>query len=345
MDIRPTLESLVGGATLSESDAETVFDALLGGLLDDAQIGALLALIQSRRPTTSELIGAARVMRRSVTAVPVAPRRDQVLIDTCGTGGAPKLFNISTVAAIIAAAAGGAPDAPRVLVAKHGNRSRTGRGSAEALAEMGVNIDATPEMQARCIEQVGVCFCFAIHHHPAMRHASGARKALGFRTIFNLLGPLTNPAGAKRQLIGVYAAELVEPMASALAALGAERAIVAHSDDGLDELSTCAPTLLAHVESGRVRTETVDSVDLGIARASHDDLRIDDLGDAARIAREILAGGPGPRRDIAVFNAAAALLVAGTAGSLGEGIEQAAASIDSGAAQRTLDRLCGVSNA
>jgi len=345
MEIRQILESLVDGQTLSETDAEAVFHALLEGQLEQAQIGALLALVQSRRPTVSELVGAAQVMRAHVTAVPVTPRSDQVLIDTCGTGGAPKLFNISTVAAIIAAAAGGAPDAPRVLVAKHGNRSRTGRGSAEALAELGVNIDASPETQARCLDEVGVCFCFAIHHHPAMRHASGPRKALGFRTIFNLLGPLTNPAAARRQLIGVYAEEMVEPMAAALAALGAVRAIVAHSRDGLDELSTAAPTLLAHVEAGSVRTEVVDSADLGIPRATHDQLRIDDLSSAARIAREILSGQKGPRRDIAVFNAAAALLVADATTSFAHGIELASAAIDSGATQRTLDRLCAISHA
>lgn len=345
MDIRDILEKLVNGQILSESDAESVFHALLDGSLEQAQIGALLSLIQSRRPAISELVGAARVMRTHVTPVPISPRPDQVLIDTCGTGGAPKLFNISTVAAIIAAAAGGAPDAPRILVAKHGNRSRTGRGSAEALGELGVNIDATPESQARCLEQAGVCFCFAIHHHPAMRHASGPRRALGFRTIFNLLGPLTNPAGATRQLIGVYAEEMVEPMAAALATLGAHRAIVAHSHDGLDELSTAAPTLLAHVEAGSVRTEVVDAADLGLPRATHDELRIDDLSGAAHIAHEILRGEPGPRRDIAVFNAAAALLVAGSAQSLEDGIAQAAAAIDSGATARTLERLAAVSHA
>jgi anthranilate phosphoribosyltransferase len=343
MDIRVTLESLVSGRTLDESASEAVFEALLSGHLDEAQVGALLALLQTRPPTVAELTGAARVMRAHVTPVPIAAGPGQVLIDTCGTGGAPKLFNVSTVAAIIAAAAGGAPEAPRVLVAKHGNRSRTGRGSAEALAALGVDIDATPETQARCLARAGVCFCFAIHHHPAMRHAAGPRRSLGFRTIFNLLGPLTTPAGATRQVIGVYAEDLVMPVARTLAALGATRAIVAHGRDGLDELTTAAPTLLAHVEAGAVRTEVVDPTELGLARATHDQLRIEGLEPAARVLREILEGRPGPRRAIAAFNAAAALVVAGSAASLAEGLALAEAAIDSGAALRTLEALCGAS--
>lgn len=344
MDIRESLESLVTGGTLSEIDAEAVFGSLLGGGLDEAQIGALLALIQSRVPTVAELTGAARVMRAHVTPVPITPKPGQVLIDTCGTGGAPKMFNVSTIAAIIAAAAGGAPDHPRILVAKHGNRSRTGRGSAEVLAALGVNIDAPPAAQARCLEQAGVCFCFAIHHHPAMKHAAAPRRSLGFRTIFNLLGPLTNPAGAIRQLIGVYAAEIVEPMAHTLAALGAERAIVAHGRDGLDELTTTVPTLLAHVEAGAVRPETIDPADFGVARATHDELRIEGLEPAVDAVRDILEGKPGPRRDIAVLNAAAALVVAGEADSLAAGFARAAAAIDSGAARRTLETLRAVSH-
>jgi anthranilate phosphoribosyltransferase len=345
MDIHDTLRSLVAGQTLAESEAEAVFSSLLDGKLDQAQIGALLALIQSRGPAVSELIGAARVMRAHVTPVPVSPAAGQVLIDTCGTGGAPKMFNISTVAAIIAAAAGGAPDAPGVLVAKHGNRSRTGRGSAEVLAAMGVNIDADPATQAACLERTGVCFCFAIHHHPAMKHAAAPRRSVGFPTIFNLLGPLTNPAGARRQLIGVYAKELVEPMAQTLAALGAQRAIVAHGLDGLDELTTSAPTLLAHVESGVVRLQEVDAQALGIPRAHHDQMRIEGLEAAAETAREILEGKAGPRRNIAVFNAAAALLVAGVVESLEHGIEASTDAIDSGATARTLKSLCDVSHA
>ncbi len=254
------------------------------------------------------------------------------------------MFNVSTAAAIIAAAAGGAPDHPRILVAKHGNRSRTGRGSAEALGALGVHVDAGPEVQAACLAQAGVCFCFAIHHHPAMRHASGPRRALGFHTIFNLLGPLTNPANAKRQLIGVYAHHLVEPMARTLAELGTEHAIVAHGLDGLDELTTTAPTKIARVQNGSVALETIDALDFGLARSTHADLQADGLDAAAEVVRSIVNGEHGPKRDIAVFNAAAALVVADHAPSFGAGIEQAAQAIDSGAARKTLDRLCEVSN-
>lgn len=344
MDIHDALRQIVLGKTLTESESQTQFTSLLAGELDDAQIGAFLALLQTRGVDASELIGAARVMRAHVTPVPVAVADDQVVLDTCGTGGAPKMFNVSTVAAIIAAAAGGAPDRPRVLVAKHGNRSRTGRGSAEVLLAMGVNVDASPEVQAACLKDAGVCFCFAIHHHPAMRHAAGPRRSLGFPTIFNLLGPLTNPAGAKRQLIGVYAEQLVEPMACTLAALGATRAIVAHGFDGLDELSTAAPTLLAHVRDGQVEMETVDASALGFERTDHASLQADGLEAAVTVAKDIFSGKKGPKRDMAVLNAAAALLVADAASTMQEGIEQSQAAIDSGDAHRTLMRLCEISH-
>jgi len=335
MTIREALDTLLSGATLSADSAQSVFEQLLAGQLDPAQIAAMLSLIQSRGPTVDELVGGARAMRRHVTPVPVDPSLSGVLIDTCGTGGAPKTFNVSTLAAIIAAAA--APG--KLRVAKHGNRSRTGRGSAELLAALGVNVDATPEVQARCLRHAGVCFCFAIHHHPAMKHAGPVRKSLGFSTIFNLLGPLTNPAGASRQLIGVYARSLVRPVAEALAVLGAERAIVAHGLDGLDELTTTAPTALALVENGRVREHQIDAADLGMPRRTLDELQATDLADAARIAREILSGTPGPAADMACLNAGAALEVGSAAGSLAEGIALAAEALRSGAAQRTLNTL------
>lgn len=343
MDIHATLAQLLDARPLSASDAESLFEALLTGRLDDAQIGAVLALIQARGVDPDELVGAATVMRRHVTRVPIEPGPGQVLIDTCGTGGAPKVFNVSTVAAIVAAAAAGAPDEPRVLVAKHGNRSRTGRGSAEVLEQMGVNVNASPEVQAECLRQAGVCFCFAINHHPAMRHAAGPRRSLGFRTIFNLLGPLTNPAGARRQLIGVYDPALAERMASALARLGAERAIVAHGMDGLDELSTCAETLLIHVDHGRVRHEEVLATAYGLAPASHELLSVSSLEAAAEIACQVIAGREGLHRDITLLNAGAALVVAGCADSLAEGIEQARQGIDSGRASRTLEHLRTIS--
>ncbi|MCL4221769.1 MAG: anthranilate phosphoribosyltransferase [Phycisphaerales bacterium] len=344
METHATLAQLLAGEPLSAPQAEVLFESLLTGGLDDAQIGALLALIQARGPVPDELVGAATAMRRHVTRVPIEPNDGQVLIDTCGTGGAPKVFNVSTVAAIVAAAAAGAPEQPGILVAKHGNRSRSGRGSAEVLERLGVNVHASPEVQAECLRRAGVCFCFAIHHHPAMRYAAGPRKSLGFRTIFNLLGPLTNPAGARRQLIGVYDLTLVEVMARALAALGAERAIVAHGMDGLDELTTCAESVLVHVVDGSLQREHVRPPDLGIAPATHGQLAVQSLDEAADVAKAVLDGESGPHRDITLLNVAAALLVAGTVSRLGDGIEKARLGIDSGRARRVLEHLREVSH-
>ncbi|MBX3323043.1 MAG: anthranilate phosphoribosyltransferase [Phycisphaeraceae bacterium] len=341
MDTHALLSMLVSGRRLDAHESEDLFSRLLAGELDEAQIGAVLALLQARPIGVDELCGAARVMRRHVTRVK-APRGER-LIDTCGTGGGPKVFNVSTLAAIVAAGAGGREGRERVFVAKHGNRSRTGRGSAEVLLGLGVRVDASPEVQSQCLEEAGVCFCFAIHHHPAMKHAAGPRRSLGMRTIFNLLGPLTNPAGAQRQLIGVYAADLVETMAQSLAQLGAERAMVVHGLDGLDELSTSSPTLVAHVESGRVRVEEVDAQSLGLASASHESLSVDGLEAAVAAAREILDAQRGPRRDLTVLNAAAALVVADVCPSLSEGIKAAEESIDSGSARKVLETLVKVS--
>ncbi len=239
------LLNAIPAGPLCEVDAETLFEAVLSGHLDQAQIAGVLSLLAARGPTTDEVVGAARAMRRHVTPVPASDPGS--LVDTCGTGGAPKTFNVSTAAAIVAAAAG-------ARVAKHGNRSRTGRGSAEVLQALGVNVDAPPGTQARCLDEAGVCFCFAIHHHPAMRHAAVVRRALKFPTIFNILGPLTNPAGATRQLIGVYDEALVPLVAAALARLGSVRAMVVHSRDGLDEVSITAPTVVAEVSTRGITT-------------------------------------------------------------------------------------------
>ncbi|MCC6678970.1 MAG: anthranilate phosphoribosyltransferase [Phycisphaerales bacterium] len=343
MEITPILARLLHAGALSTEESEWLFEELLSGRLSEAQIGAVLSLMQSRGVTVDELLGAARVMRRHVTAVPFSPPPGQrvSIVDTCGTGGAPKTFNISTAAAIIAAAASphhtGGP--VRVCVAKHGNRSRTGRGSAEVLAALGVTVDAPPDVQAVCLAEAGVCFCFAIHHHPAMRHAAGARRALGFPTIFNLLGPLTNPAGAQRQLIGVYAAELIEPVARTLARLGAQRAMVVHGLDGLDEITTTAPTRIAAVEGGVVEFFELIPRGLGIAPATIADLVIADVEASARAVREVLAGEPGPRSDIAVLNAAGAILVAGAAAAWPDAVRAARDAIETGRASATLDQL------
>ncbi len=333
-------QTLLNGQKLSESDAEAVFEALLCGELDEARIGGLLSLIQTRGASSAELTGAARAMRRHSERIPYKISKDESLLDTCGTGGAPKAFNISTAAAIIAAGVGREKG---LRVAKHGNRSRSGRGSAEILQSLGVNIEAGHAAQARCLEEAGVCFCFAMKHHPAMRHAAGPRKSLGFPTIFNLLGPLTNPAGADRQLIGVYDKRFVRPMAEALLAMGAKRAMVAHGLDGLDEMTTTAPTFICEVRDGAVREYELDAAHHGIPRASLDQLQATDLENAAEVIRGVLKGEPGPKLDIAIWNAAGALMVGGVVEDLASGIALARTSVTSGAALDTLTALAGSS--
>ncbi|HMN97684.1 MAG TPA: anthranilate phosphoribosyltransferase [Phycisphaerales bacterium] len=331
-DLTPQLAVLLGGGTLDERTSAEAFEAIMTGATSQAEIAAFLALLAARGPTLDELVGAARVMRRHVQRVPttIAPER---LLDTAGTGGAPKTFNVSTAAAIVAAAGG-------AVVAKHGNRSRTGRGSAEVLAALGVDVDAEGARQSRCLDAAGVCFCFAIHHHPAARHAMPVRKALGFPTIFNLLGPLTNPAGAQRQLMGVYDRRFLRLLAGALARLGARHALVVHGGDGLDELSIGAPTFVAEVRDGAVREYELDPARLGLRRAEASSLAARDVDHAAALVRGVLSGGErGPHRDMTLLNAAAALFAAGVEPSIEAGLSAAAAAIDDGRAMATLARL------
>ncbi|MFO0961461.1 MAG: anthranilate phosphoribosyltransferase [Phycisphaerales bacterium] len=331
-DLTPFLKALLSGRTLAFEEAQNAFESIMSGQAHHAEMGALLALLATRVPTVDELAGAATVMRAHVDRVEtgIAPER---ILDTAGTGGTAKLFNVSTAAAIVAAAAG-------AKVAKHGNRSRTGRGSAEVLAQLGVQVDADRATQRRCIEEAGICFCFAVHHHPAARHAMPVRQALGFPTIFNLLGPLTNPAGARRQVMGVYAPHFVRPIAQTLARLGSVHAIVLHGMDGLDELSISAPTMVAMVRDGRVEEYTLTPEELGIDRAPHEALAARDLAGAAALVESLLAGRErGPARDMLLANAGAALTAAGVAGDLRAGIARAAEAIDAGEAARTLERL------
>lgn len=340
-EIHAVLKGLLNGSPLDAPSAERTFLALLSGELDDAQVGALLALIQTMPPSAATLTGAARAMRAHVEKVPYAPKPREAVLDTCGTGGAPKSFNVSTAAAIVAASVTPDPGAPvsRVVVAKHGNRSRTGRGSAEVLATLGVNVDASPKTQARCLDEAGVCFCFAIHHHPAMRHASGPRKSLGFPTIFNALGPLTNPAGADRQLIGVYDRALVTPMAQTLLDLGATRAMVVHAHDGLDELTTTSPTDITHVVNGTLEHQTLDAAELGLERVTLDRLQASSVEHSAQIIASIFAGEPSPYADMVALSAAAALVIADACPTLEAGLEAARRAIGSGQTKATLDRL------
>ncbi len=330
--MRDALACLRGGGSLSERQSHDAFAAVMAGSVPEPAIAELLTLLAARVPTVDELVGAATVMRANVDRVETGvPPQD--LLDTAGTGGTAKLFNVSTAAAIVAAAAG-------ARVAKHGNRSRTGRGSAEVMAALGVRIDAGRDVQRRCMDAAGICFCFTPNHHPAARHAAGVRKALGFPTIFNLVGPLTNPAGARRQIMGVYAPQFVQPIATALARLGAVHAIVLHGTDGLDELSVSAPTMVAEVVAGAITERIVTPEEIGVARAPHEALVARDLAHAAELVESLLAGRErGAPESMLAANAAAALVAAGRAADLQAGVARAREALASGAALRTRERL------
>ncbi|MBS0192497.1 MAG: anthranilate phosphoribosyltransferase [Phycisphaerales bacterium] len=334
--IDPILETLAKGNTLSVGECAFAIEELLSGRLSHEQVLSFLKNLAARQVSIDELVGAAGVMRRHASQVPVPSALQPQIIDTCGTGGAPKLFNVSTIAAIVAAGAG-------AKVVKHGNRSRTGRGSAEILAALGVNIEASPRVQAHCLEHAGLCFCFAIQHHPAARHAAAARRELGTPTIFNLLGPLTNPGRAERQLLGVAKAEQLELVAGALARLGCVRAMVVHSLEGFDELSTTGENIVAQVDPRGVRTERIDPRAFGLARVSASELQVESLEDAAGTVRTVLRGDAGPKTDIVLLNAAAALVVADLAREISDGLRLARESIYGGKAMAALEALKQVS--
>lgn len=331
-ELTPYLRTLLRSGTLTEQEARSAFEEIASGESHHAEMGAFLALMATRLPTVDEIVGAASVMRARVERVPC--RTDpSLIVDTAGTGGAPKTFNVSTLAAVVAAGAG-------AKVAKHGNRSRTGRGSAEVMERLGIDVNASPATQATCIDEIGICFSFAIHHHPAARHVMPVRKALGVPTLFNLLGPLTNPAGAGRQVMGVYAGHFVRPVAEALVRLGSTHALVLHSDDGLDEISIAVPTRVAEVRDGTVREWTVDPRALGLERADPASLAPGSLDEAATLFTNVLSGEErGARRAMVLVNAAAALYVAGATPSIAEGIGLAAESIDFGRALGVLEAL------
>jgi anthranilate phosphoribosyltransferase len=316
---------------------EAVIDQLLQGSVPENEIAVLLTALRAKGETADEIAGAARAMRRHMT--PIRTRRTG-LLDTCGTGGiGSDLFNISTAAAIVGAAAG-------VPVAKHGNKSVTSKsGSADVLAELGVNIAAPTTNVERCLDELGLCFCFAQCLHPAMKCVAPVRKKLGFATIFNLLGPLCNPAGAMRQLLGVGKRELHRTMAEALARLGTERAVVVHGTDGLGEVSLSAPTEVIEVRGGELHEFTWRPEDFGIGAAGQETLRIDGPSQSAALIRRVLAGECGPPRDVVVLNAAAALWTAETDRSLEACTQRAAAAIDSGTARALLERLAAISQA
>jgi anthranilate phosphoribosyltransferase len=324
------LGKVVSGLSLDAEEARAAFESIMDGLVPPARLAAFLVALRMRGETVTEIAAFARVMRERATRVR-SPR--PALLDTCGTGGdGAGTFNISTLSAIVAAGAGAA-------VAKHGNRSVSGRcGSADLLQGLGVRVDAPVDAVERSLGEIGLGFLFAPALHDAMRHAAPVRRELGVRTVFNLLGPLTNPAGASRQLLGVFDPAWVEALALALRELGSERAMVVHGD-GLDEIALHAETRVAELRDGRVRTYTLRPEDAGLARAPLAAIRGGDVRENVAIARSVLAGEKGPRRDVVLLNAAAALTVAGGAGDLREGVALAGRAIDSGAAARLVDRL------
>jgi anthranilate phosphoribosyltransferase len=337
--MKDILTTLIQGKSLTQEQTRNAFEAIMSGAAPAAQVGAFLALLAGRDPTVDELAGAAAVMRQFVVPV-VAP--DNV-IDTCGTGGTgSRIFNVSTTAAIVAAACG-------VPVAKHGNSAITSRsGSADVLTRLGVQVNIDPALQARCVREIGVCFCFAPRHHPAMRHVADIRKSLGFATIFNLMGPLTNPAGARRQLAGVPRPSLVRPILEVLVRLGAVRAMVVCGSDPVEgplcELSISGPTRVALFDGQEIKTLDLSAKDVGLTISSADELRIDSPESSAKKIRAILSGQSGAARDIVLLNSAAALWVGGKVESLREGVKLSVAAIDSGQALKTLEKLAAMTN-
>ncbi|HEX8754358.1 MAG TPA: anthranilate phosphoribosyltransferase [Solirubrobacterales bacterium] len=324
------IDAVCAGDHLTADHASAVLSEIMEGRTDPVQTGAFLIALRAKGETVPELVGLARTMR--ALAAPVATSRDD-LIDTCGTGGGPSTFNVSTTAALVAAAAGCA-------VAKHGNRSNTSKcGSADLLEALGVNIELEPAQVGRCIDEVGFGFLFAPRHHAAMKHVGPARAALGVRTIFNFLGPLTNPAGASRQLLGVADRHYQETMAEALIGLGSLRALIVSAEDGLDELSLSARTRVIEVADGRTAEWFVEPGQFGLAPARLEDVAGGSPEENAAASRAVLSGESGPRRDLVVLNAAAAIYVGGLAADLEEGAAKAAAAIDSGAAADVLERL------
>jgi anthranilate phosphoribosyltransferase len=329
--IAPILGHVAGGGNLSFGEMAAAFDAIMRGQWSDDQIGLLLTALAAKGETVDEIAGAADAMRRHMTLI---RSRYAEVLDTCGTGGGDsKMFNVSTTAAIVAAAAG-------VPVAKHGNRSITSRsGSADVLTELGVNIHASTAQVEACLDELGLCFCFAPVAHPAMKHVAAVRKKLGIRTIFNILGPLVNPAGACYQLLGAGRPELRPLLAGALERLGTKRSFVVSGEDGLGDVTLAGSTNVTEVAGGRMREFMWRPEDFGIARHSLDSLLIDSPAASAVVIRKVLGRETGPARDIVILNAAAGLLAAGRTTEPKSAASCAAEAIDSGAAERLLSRL------
>ena len=334
-DFKALIAKAATGASLTREEAAHGFDRMMSGEATPSQMGGLLMALRVRGETVEEITGAVTVMREKMLRVAAPPDA----IDVVGTGGdASGSYNISTCAAFIVAGAG-------VPVAKHGNRALSSRsGSADVLAALGVKIELAPDAVGRCISEAGIGFMFAPAHHPAMKNVGPTRVELGTRTIFNLLGPLSNPAGVKRQMVGVFSRQWVEPLANVLKNLGSESAWVVHGSDGLDEVTSAGPTHVAALENGTVRSFEIAPEDVGVARAMPDMLRGGDADQNARALLDVLKGKVGAFRDVALLNAAAGLVVAGRARDLKQGFALATKSIDSGEAEGRLDRLIAVSN-
>jgi anthranilate phosphoribosyltransferase len=333
--IKESIAELVDGKSLSEEEAAAVMDEIMSGEATPAQFGAFVTALRLKGETVDEIAGMARVMREKALRVTVAGP----LLDTCGTGGDHQgTFNVSTAAAFVCAGAG-------LRVAKHGNRAMTSRcGSADVLEALGARIDMTPQQVAECLERTGIGFMFAPAFHPAMKFAAGPRREIGVRTVFNILGPLTNPAGATAQVLGVAEPALAEKMAQVLGRLGCEHALVVHGEDGFDEVSISAPTQVWELAGGDLRRYRVEPSALGLAPAAARDVRGGSPEENAAALRRVLSGERGPLRDFTLLNAAAGLVAGDRAASVSEGIALAAQAIDSGAAREALERFVSVSS-
>jgi anthranilate phosphoribosyltransferase len=331
------IEKLRRRIDLTEQEAADAMGAIMDGAAAPAEIAGFLVGLVMKGERPDEIVGLARTMRARALRLPVPAGP---VFDTCGTGGdRAHTINISTMAAIVVAACG-------VRVAKHGNRSVSSRcGTADVLEALGVNVTAPPDVAVRCLQDAGIAFLFAQTFHPAMKHAAPTRRSLGIRTAFNLLGPLTNPAGATRQLVGVPQPELTELVARSLSLLGSERAWVVHGADGIDEISTTGYTKISECRDGSVNTFYLHPADVGLPKAAPERLKGAGAAENAGVVREVLSGAAGPARDIVLLNAGASLLIAGRADSIPQGLEMAAEAIDSGRAAAVLDRLVRTSNA
>jgi anthranilate phosphoribosyltransferase len=337
VSFRSLLLRLIRGEDLSRNEASRLLDSLLGQEVTDAQIGAALAALASKGETVAELVGMAEVMRERATRIRA---RHTTFVDTAGTGSSSvKTFNVSTTAAFVTASAG-------LPVAKHGSRAVTSRtGSADVLTALGVGTATTPEVTEKCLNEIGICFMFAPLYHTATARVAGVRRELGIHTVFNLLGPLTNPAGAPRQVVGVWRAELVEPLARALTMLGAERAWVVHGSDGLDEVTTSGKTLVAEAAEGRVSVFEIEPEDFGLRRSALEGVRVEDAQASARLVTAILNGERRDgARDLVIANAAAALFVGGAAQTLKDAARLAQEQLESGAARAKLEELIRATN-